>query len=226
MLLSIIIPCYNDERYINDAIRSVKNIKHKEWECIIVNDGSTDKSEDVILKSIENDNRFRLVTTENNGVAKARNFGLSLASGDYCMFLDSDDILDSEYPAMAMRWMEKHPECPLYFGGVKCVGIINESIFPKWNGYDALLKEPCVFISAVLKKERALEIGGFSPDFDAFEDYEFWIRYLHKNSDNVKRVPVVMCTYRTRLDSRHFSHSNKELYEILSQIQSLHSTSV
>lgn len=220
-LLSIIVPCYNNDWCIDECINRIKGVTYDNWECIIINDGSSDNSENVIKENIKDDNRFRLYTIENGGVANARNFGLSLAKGEYCMFLDSDDLLNPKYPSYAMEYMREHSECPLYFGGVKSSGILNGILFPEWISYGNMLKEPCIFVSAVFKKQRALEIGGVNSELDAFEDYEFWIRYLYHNSENIKRVPRVMYEYRTRPNSRHFSKSDGELKTILEKIKEL-----
>lgn len=221
MKLTIIITCYNNDWCVNEAIDSVKNITFKDWDCIIVNDGSTDKSEEVIKQTIENDNRFRLITTKNKGVAMARNLGLAMATGDYCLFLDSDDLLISEYPERAMRYLTKNENCPLYFGGFKCSGMIKQYVYPKWLGYKNLLLNPCISISAIFKRKHGLEIGGFNKELKAFENYEFWIRYLYHNSDNVKNTPQLMIEYRTRPDSRHFSHNNEELMSELRKIREI-----
>lgn len=224
MQLSIIITCYNNDWCISEAIDSVKNITLNSWECIIINDGSTDNSENAIQKSIENDNRFKLVTTENKGVAMARNLGLSLASGDYCIFLDADDLIIPEYPERAMKSLLKNTNSSIYFGGIKCSGILNRNIYPIWKGYKHMLIEPCIFVSATFKREHALEIGGFNTELEAYEDYEFWIRYLYHNSDNVKNTPQLMIEYRTRPDSRHFSRSNEELLKELNKIREINKT--
>lgn len=219
MQLSIIITCYNNDWCVNEAIDSVKNITFKDWDCIIINDGSTDKSEEVIRQTIENDNRFRLITTKNKGVAMARNLGLTMATGDYCLFLDSDDLLISEYPEKAMKSLLENTDSPIYFGGVKCSGLLNRNLYPKWKGYRHMLIEPCIFVSAIFKRKHALEIGGFRIEFEAYEDYEFWIRYLYHNSNNVINTPQFMIEYRTNQNSRHFSRTNEELLTEIKKIK-------
>ena len=93
--VSIIIPCYNSERFIDRTIRSVLNQSISEFEIIVVNDGSTDSSREIIEKI--NDPRIRLINTNNNGVSKARNTGLQEARGKLVLFLDSDDLLPKNY---------------------------------------------------------------------------------------------------------------------------------
>lgn len=92
-MISIIIPCYNSSKYILDCLQSVENQNFIEWECIIINDGSTDDSEKKIQTFIKNKSRFILISQENKGLSIARNIGINKAKGNFIFFLDSDDIL-------------------------------------------------------------------------------------------------------------------------------------
>lgn len=217
-LLSIIIPCFNSARYIGDAIESVKRNKYCNWECVIVDDGSTDNTVDIVKTLVDGDERFRVVLMgENKGTGAARNIGIREAKGDYILALDSDDILMSEYPYNAMAFLEDNPKYSLYFGGFQCSGLFNKTEENKWKGYKEMLLRPCIAISAVFKKECAIDIGGFDENLEAFEDYDFWIRYLYHN-DRVKASNEIMIEYRTRPNSRHFLLSGHEHIKILKEI--------
>jgi len=93
--VSIVIPCYNSEQFIERTIYSVLKQSVSELEIIVVNDGSTDSSRDLVERII--DPRIRLINTENNGVSKARNIGLQEAKGELVLFLDSDDLIPNNY---------------------------------------------------------------------------------------------------------------------------------
>ncbi|WP_428231305.1 glycosyltransferase family 2 protein [Flavobacterium sp.] len=93
-LVSIIIPCFNQAQYLDDALQSVLNQSYSNWECIIVNDGSTDYTDEVAKRWCRLDNRFKYYHKQNGGLSNARNFGLDRIKGDYIQFLDSDDYLD------------------------------------------------------------------------------------------------------------------------------------
>ena len=97
--ISIIIPVYNAGKYLNDTLESVKRQTFSDWECICINDGSTDKSMDVINNFIANDKRFKLIDQANQGVSVSRNNGLNAATGKYIAFLDQDDLM----PPMALE---------------------------------------------------------------------------------------------------------------------------
>jgi glycosyltransferase involved in cell wall biosynthesis len=93
MKVSVIIPCFNQGNYLNDCLYSIYNQTYRNWQCIIVNDGSTDNTEKVANVWCNKDSRFVLVNKENGGLSSARNEGIKLAEGDYIQFLDSDDVI-------------------------------------------------------------------------------------------------------------------------------------
>lgn len=95
--ISIIIPVFNVEKYIEKSLISIKNQTFKEFECIIVDDGSQDKSINIAKKVINNDKRFFIVSKENGGLSDARNFGLELAKAEYICFQDSDDFYSEDF---------------------------------------------------------------------------------------------------------------------------------
>lgn len=92
--VSVIMPVFNTEQYVNEALMSIINQTLKEIEIIVINDGSTDGSLEVISRIAENDNRVQIYSQENQGQSVARNLGISLAKGEYIYFMDSDDLLD------------------------------------------------------------------------------------------------------------------------------------
>ena len=93
-LISIIIPIYNNEKFISRCLDSIINQTYKKIEIIIVNDGSTDKSLDVISKYEKKDNRIKVINKKNEGVSIARNIGIESSKGDYITFVDADDWLE------------------------------------------------------------------------------------------------------------------------------------
>ncbi len=94
--LSVIIPVYNGEQTIERCILSVLNQTFKDLDVVVVNDGSTDGTERIVRRLIQNDNRIRLFNIENSGVSNARNFGIDNSTGEYLAFIDSDDYIDAE----------------------------------------------------------------------------------------------------------------------------------
>ena len=96
MVISIITPCYNAAPYIATTIKSVQQQTFTGWEMIVVDDGSTDDSAEIVRQISQQDSRIKLVQKENGGSASARKIGLSLAKGEYIQFLDADDLWRSD----------------------------------------------------------------------------------------------------------------------------------
>lgn len=94
--VSIIIPCFNQEEYLKEALQELQSQTLQDFECIIVDDGSTDSSAEIAEQFCRKDARYRLIKKSNGGTASARNAGLSVAQGEYIQFLDADDYLHSE----------------------------------------------------------------------------------------------------------------------------------
>lgn len=97
MKFSIVIPVYNVEKYIDKCLDSVVKQTYDNYEVIIVNDGSPDNSQKIIDKYVNKDKRFRSYIKENGGLSDARNYGVKKATGDYLIFIDSDDYVDEQY---------------------------------------------------------------------------------------------------------------------------------
>lgn len=93
-MVSIIVAAYNVEKYVEKSIKSVVNQTYEDIEIIIIDDGSTDKTNEICMEWAKRDKRIRLYRRKNSGVAAARNFGLSVAEGEYVLFVDSDDYID------------------------------------------------------------------------------------------------------------------------------------
>lgn len=95
-LVSIIVPCYNQAQYLPETLDSVLAQTYNNWECIIVNDGSPDNTEEIAKVYCDKDQRFKYIYKENGGLSSARNAGLKLIKGSFVQFLDSDDMIDSQ----------------------------------------------------------------------------------------------------------------------------------
>jgi glycosyltransferase involved in cell wall biosynthesis len=106
-LVSIITPCYNQAQYLDEALQSVLEQTYSNWECIVVNDGSTDCTDEIALAWCKKDDRFIYIKKENGGLSSARNSGIERARGDYLQFLDSDDVLDTRKLELSLNELSK-----------------------------------------------------------------------------------------------------------------------
>ena len=96
-LISIIVPIYNVEKYLRQCLESISEQTYKNFECLLINDGSPDNSTEICREYVEKDARFRYFEKENGGLASARNLGIKYSKGKYITFIDSDDWVESDY---------------------------------------------------------------------------------------------------------------------------------
>ena len=102
-LISVIVPCYNQAQYLDECLQSVLEQTYQNWECIIVNDGSPDNTEEVVKKWTEKDPRFKYLKKENGGLSSARNAGIKAAEGEWILPLDADDKIGDRYLELAEK---------------------------------------------------------------------------------------------------------------------------
>jgi alpha-1,3-rhamnosyltransferase len=181
--VSVIIPCYNHDLFIEECILSVLAQDYSDVELIVVDDGSKDSSPD-LLKKLSEQHGFKLVLKENQGVCATLNKGLSLASGDFITFLASDDYMPSTRISEQVAAIESMPEVDVVAAGVKIVDeesrIIGEKS-PRGIGlvtFDQLIRRNMVFApTAIFRKEVFLTYGLY-PENYLFEDYYMWLRIV------------------------------------------------
>lgn len=107
-LVSIIVPVYNCERYIKDCVNSLINQTYTNLEIILINDGSKDKSAEIIQNQYCGDKRIVFIDKSNEGVSAARNLGIKMAHGDYLMFVDGDDYISTDCIENALEYIQKY----------------------------------------------------------------------------------------------------------------------
>jgi glycosyltransferase involved in cell wall biosynthesis len=92
-LISVIVPCYNQAQFLDECLQSVWDQTYPHWECIVVNDGSPDNTEEVVMPWLKKDSRFKYIRKENGGPGSTRNAGIKIAQGEYIQLLDADDTI-------------------------------------------------------------------------------------------------------------------------------------
>jgi glycosyltransferase involved in cell wall biosynthesis len=178
--VSIIIPCFNQAPFLTEAVHSVLAQSYSNWECIIINDGSTDNTEEVAKKLIQNDNRFIYRKQNNKGLPGARNSGLEICSGDFIQFLDADDALHPQK-------LEKHLRAISVSGLSKDAMIVSYSRY-YYSEYSDIYKTlpgstNCSFLSdnplkeIVLNWENKFSIAAHSYFFSANIFFKYGIRF-------------------------------------------------
>jgi glycosyltransferase involved in cell wall biosynthesis len=199
MKVSIIIPCYNTQRYVAEAIDSALAQTYPDKEIVVVDDGSTDGSSEVIARYAS---RVRIVRQANAGLAAARNSGIRASSGEVLAFLDADDWLDpgfleSTVPALTASGAE------IAFCGWQNVGLPGprgEPFVPSDYESDPRKLEvlfsgsPWPVHAAIVRRSVVDGCGGFSEKWRTCEDFAFWIRAATRH--RLVRVPKALAFYR------------------------------
>lgn len=186
-MITIIIPVWNAARYIARSIDSIINQTYQDWELILVNDGSTDNSEEII-RSYLDDKRIYLYSKENGGVSSARNYGIAKSTGDYLMFLDSDDWLADNACEVLLDVIESKSADCVVFGFNQTHGYIWAPEYNKeYNGLRSLKEDFDYWLntellsSSVNKLYRRSLLDSPFPDNMSFgEDLVFSLNYLSK----------------------------------------------
>ena len=185
MQFSIIIPLYNKEKSIKDTIESVLNQTNPNFELIVVDDGSTDKSAAVVATF--SDKRIKYLKKTNGGVSSARNFGIKTSNYEWIMFLDADDLLDCNALKTFAKMMEERPDYLFYggnmllYGGMRCVevpGLVHVSNNPFKDWWKMrLAPEMGTFVT-----HRSLfdSVGYFDTRMSFYEDLDFTARLMEK----------------------------------------------
>lgn len=204
--ISVIIPVYNTQKYIEKCLNSLKEQTYKDIEVIVVNDGSTDYSEEIIMKWMEenNDIAIKYYKKKNGGLSSARNYGIEMASGEYLMFLDSDDYIDINLFKNLEQYMnkkidiikykmimvnEKNSEKHQIQGPVFdiCTG---EEAFKKLVGQDSFLEVSCIYL--------------FRTQF--FVDKNFRFNEINKFHEDFGLIPLVIVNAKTFLSSEVYGY--------------------
>ena len=200
-LVSVIMPCFNDGKFITEAIESVKKQTYKDWELVIIDDGSDEKETIDIINNISDD-RIRIFHTDHLRPAGARNFGIEQAKGKYILPLDSDDIIDKTYIEKAVCEIEKDSKV----GVVYCQADLFGEKQGKWDlpdySFENILLDNIVFVTALFYKEDWKKVAGFNTSMlDGMEDYDFWLSILELGKE-IYQIPEVLFHYRIKPVSR------------------------
>jgi len=219
--LSIIIPCFNDGQFIQEALASAEAYLDSIYEIIIVNDGSTDPFTNQVLSQLKSSG-YRVIDQPNQGLSAARNTGIKLACGEYILPLDSDNRIRPSYIEKGIEVLDKFPDVAVVYGDVERFGegihdlqeipnfnlIYEDASFS--NGFKAIQKVPDFNLSwlinhnyidacAIFRKSAWEECGPYDVNmpFGCYEDWDFWLS-IAKKGHKFYHVPEVLFEYRVR----------------------------
>ena len=218
MTVSVIVPTRDYGRYLERAIGSLRRQVHADWECIVVDDGSSDGTEEIVTALAGSDRRIAYLRQAAGGPSAARNAGLAAASGEFVQFLDADDFLGPRKLSHQVDVFSEHPEADIVYGGVRYFiedepDDSRENPERRWiegptrrivsgSGQSvlaALVDDNIMVIEAPLMRRSLLkDVGGFDPRIRRMEDWELWLRcalkgalFLHDGANEDEEVPHV-----------------------------------
>lgn len=180
-LTSVIIPVYNGENYIQEALESVFQQDYQALEVIVIDDGSTDKTQEIIKNTNLN---IKYVYQENQGASAARNHGLKIAQGKYIAFLDADDLWHPQALNIQFQCLNKYPDAEIVLGKTQLVDFTNVPI-----------DEPCFVLhlaSAVYEKSVFNQVGLLDENLDYSDDLDWFNRAREQNINIIKHEHTVL----------------------------------
>lgn len=202
VFFSIIIPCYNTGNTVLDTLESVKKQSYKNWEALVINDGSPDNLEALVLDYIKGDIRFKYFKKENGGLASSRNFGIRKAEGSFILPLDSDNKVRPEFLSWASEVIKQNQDVDVIYGDAQrfgednrrwSVGDFDKFRMLNWNYIDAC---------ALIKKDVFEKIGLYDDKMphQGLEDWEMWLRCI-KHNFNFYYLKEITFDYRVAQQS-------------------------
>ena len=186
-MTSVVIPLYNKELSIISTIESVLAQTYSDWELIIVDDGSTDGSANIVQEYVRtkqiDDSKFQIISQKNSGVSAARNAGILAAKGEFVAFLDGDDLWNKNFLKEMVRLIEEYPEKSIYALGCEKISGDNTpepenkdyfrgETYWEWNSMAYTGSSSCV------RKQDAIDVGLFDTRMTHGEDIDMWWRLL------------------------------------------------
>lgn len=195
-LVSVIVPCYNQARYLPDALGSALSQTYIHWECIIVNDGSTDNTGEVAREWLATDDRFKYIRKENGGLSSARNAGLKAAVGEYIQLLDADDVLEKNKLSHQITYLNNSDQkIDIVVSGYRYFqdsdksrellifgpnNLLPEVVINKDDKRDLVklfaTRNPMVVSAPLYHRSVFQKIGDFDENLGANEDWDFHFR--------------------------------------------------
>lgn len=204
-LVSILIPVFNAERYLNSAIESVRAQTYRDLEIIVVNDGSTDGSAAILRDLAADDPRIVVILQPNGGISSALNRGIAAASGSYIARMDADDLMLPDRIATQVRFLEANPDLGFCSSSITLIdeaGAAFDTYRPEpvtRSSLERMMKlgevitytHPTVTFRAAIGRS----LGGYRSEFEPCEDMEFFGRFITSGAPGLV-IPEILLNYR------------------------------
>jgi glycosyltransferase involved in cell wall biosynthesis len=183
--VSVVIPAYNAQRYLFESLESVLTQTFRDFECIVVDDGSTDRTPQIIDSLAVHDPRVQRLTVPHGGIVKALNAGLQVARGEYIARTDSDDLCVPDRFEKQVRYLDEHPVCAVVGSKVTLVDPYNSTLWdvqvkPDHEGIETELLNgngwAVIHPSTMLRRGAVEQAGGYRGEYEWVEDLDLFLR--------------------------------------------------
>lgn len=214
-LVSIIVPCYNQGDFLSEALQSVECQTYSNWECVIVDDGSTDNSKEVASSFCRRDSRFIYIYQDNQGPSVARNNAIKKSHGEYILPLDGDDKIHEDYLKSAVDVLKNRDDVKIVNCRVELFGCSSgEWKLPDFN-LDDFMQYNQIVCTAMFRRRDYNQTKGYNPNMrEGLEDWDFWLSLL-ETGGNVLTIPHIYFFYRIKESSRNLDSLQEEIYNNL-----------
>lgn len=201
-LVSVVMPVYNAEKYLESAIESILKQTFQNFEFIIINDGSTDGSEIILKKYGQIDARIRLCRSKHQGISPSLNMGCNLAQGKYIVRMDADDISFPERIAKEVEYMDAHPEIGILGTAEELIDkdgkVIGKKYFPALPGFikwSIILGGWCISHPTVMMRRDVVEpLHFYRDEIFSGQDYDLWSRAIFVTQ--ITNIPDILLQRR------------------------------
>ncbi len=197
--VSVIIPCYNKEKYVNDAVESAICQTYKNVEIVCVNDGSEDNSLKVLEELKEKYPTIVLINEKiNKGVIQARNSGIDIAKGEYILPLDADDTIEPTYVEKCVKILNENSDIGIVYCKAQIIGKTKRVWkLPSFNKSDFLYGN-CIFCTAMFRKSDFIKAGKYKSYMnEGPEDWDLWLSFQEIGLKPY-RIPEILFNYRVQ----------------------------
>lgn len=215
--ISVVMTVYNDERFLDYSINSILEQTFLDFEFIIVNDGSTDKTKAILEKYALKDERIKIINQKNSGTTIAANYGIKISKGEYIARLDSDDYSYPYRLEYEKKILDENPCIGLVGGGIEIIDMENNiigerNIFAK--NPKRVLKHRCIFQqSDVMFRKSIFEmVGGYREKFKNAQDYDLWLRMSEKC--DIYKSQMILGQWRLNAGGYTLSRSKEQKSEV------------
>lgn len=214
-LCSVLMPVYNAERYVGEAVRSIVEQTCRDWEFVIIDDGSTDRSSEILRECAADEPRIRLIRHPNTGYLRALNEGLGFVQGEYLARMDADDVALPERLERQIAFLAAHPEYVAVGSSLLRIDADGDVLCeePMPEGHEEIEARLLAGLGALghpavtMRRAAVIELGGYREAYYGAEDHDLWLRLAERG--RLANLPEALLKSRVHAENFTFVHAER-----------------